>query len=995
MSSQPSPEILFASFVARVEAGEAVEFESWVKEHRDHEGELRRAHAAWQSRATGDSQTPSFFARGEGRRPQAAPGLEPGKVVGDFRLMTLIGQGGMGQVWEARQLSLNRRVALKFVRPERITQRQLDYFGREARAGARLAHPGIVAVHGFGEDEGIAWIAMELVEGCWSLRDFLDDVVHSGKLPEHYDRLAAELIARIARAMHAAHKAGVLHRDLKPENVLVTRDDKPKVTDFGLARITDESAMSQSGDLAGTYYYMSPEQVAAKRSLIDHRTDVFSLGVVMYEMLTLQRPFQGDTAQQVTRKIQEQDPLDMRELRSRIPRDLAVICGRALEKDQKHRYSSMAELAADIERYMSNEPIHAKPPTTVERLVKWTKRNPTKSAAALVAALAFVVISVLGLRLARSNTDLSAKTKEAETSALQAQENEQRARHAEEQARNEAERAKLAKAESQARSEELEQVAEFQAEQLSEIDPEQMGVRLRRALLDAAPGERREALTASLAGINFTDLALGTLEANLFGRTLEAIDSQFADQPLVRARLLQTVASTLVALGLLDAATAPQEQALSIRRSTLGDDHPSTLDSTSDMGFLLVARGRHSDAESFFREALDGNRRILGDDHPDTLVSINNLGSLLHIQGKLAEAEPYFREALEGRRRVLGDDAHTLASINNMGGLLQAQGKLAEAEPFLREALEGQRRVMGDDHPNTWASISNMGVLLAAQGKLAEAERFYREAIEGHRRVLGDDHPGTLVPIHNLGALLQSLGRLADAEPFFREAIEGRRRVLGDDHPNTLASILGMGLLLQTRGRLSEAEPFLREALKGNRRVLGDDDPNTLQAIDELTGLLNKRVTSARPGGDGETLGKALASLGALHLDLGNHALAEPLLAEATEALFAALPEGPLLWQVQSDLGMSIAGQERHAEAEPALGESAGWMLDNPAAAAESDRNAAALGVASSATVVQRMIDLYDARHALEPGAGHDGNAQEWRGAQEHWLAETDAGSRK
>ncbi|MFT5478907.1 MAG: serine/threonine protein kinase, partial [Planctomycetota bacterium] len=419
----PTAESLFAEFLKGLAAGEDLDFDTWVRAHADLEPELGRLHANWKRTGAGKAEAMSFFRSAEAEPPQPAPGLEAGKVIGDFRLVSMIGQGGMGQVWEAQQASLGRRVAVKFVRPERVTGKQLDFFAREARAGGRLEHPGIVSVHGFGEDGGIAWIAMELVDGCWTLRDFLDDIAREDQVPAEYDLQVARFVARLAQAMQAAHEAGVIHRDLKPQNVLIAPDEKPKVTDFGLARLTDESALSQTGDFAGTYFYMSPEQVAAKRAGIDHRTDIFSLGVVMYEMLTLRRPFHGDTTHQVAQQIMWHDAPDMRVIRSRIPRDLAVICGKALEKDPEKRYGAMADLAADIERHLANEPIHAQPPTRIERVVKWTKRNPTKSVAAVVTALAFVVISGLGLRLSTANSALEGKTEEAQENARLAEDN--------------------------------------------------------------------------------------------------------------------------------------------------------------------------------------------------------------------------------------------------------------------------------------------------------------------------------------------------------------------------------------------------------------------------------------------------------------------------------------------------------------------------------------------------------------------------------------------
>jgi serine/threonine protein kinase/formylglycine-generating enzyme required for sulfatase activity len=399
-----------------------------------------------------------FFRPGERERPQPAPGLSPGKQVGDFRLVSMLGQGGMGQVWEAEQVSLQRRVAVKFVRPERVTERQLELFAREARAGGRLSHPGIVTVYGHGQSDGLAWIAMEYVEGAWTLEDFLDEAARAGEVPAGYDRQTAELVAGIADAMHAAHEGGVIHRDLKPQNVLITAADRPKVTDFGLARITDEAALSVTGEFSGTYYYMSPEQVAARRAGIDRRTDVFSLGVVLYQLLALRRPFEGDTTHQVAAQILHKDPPDPRLTRSRVPRDLVVIAGKALEKDPDRRYQTMEELAADLRRHLANEPILARPPTRVERVVKWTRRNPAKSLAAGIVLVAFTIIALLlaenvrarqmlsheKSNLARANDALRVKSEESEQLRLEALESAKRERQTADLAtRNE----KLARAE--------------------------------------------------------------------------------------------------------------------------------------------------------------------------------------------------------------------------------------------------------------------------------------------------------------------------------------------------------------------------------------------------------------------------------------------------------------------------------------------------------------------------------------------------------------------
>jgi len=340
--------------------------------------------------------------------------IQSGMTIGDFQVLTILGRGGMGEVWEADQKSLSRRVALKLLLPDRVDQRGLDFFAREARAGGRLSHPGIVPIHGTGDDDGLHWIAMELVEGACDLRRSLDMVREEGELPHDYHQRVAKFVAEVADALEVAHNEGVIHRDLKPGNILVTQDDRPKVSDFGLAKLLDENSISRAGEMVGTCFYMSPEQVAAKRAGLDHRTDIFSLGVVLYEMLTLVRPFDGDTTEQVAHKILVVDPPPANEIRSKIPRDLSVICGKAMEKDRDRRYPTMADLAADLRRYLDDQPILAKPPSILQRGTKWARRNPTKSAVGAVTAVAFVTITKLLLDNVDTNRELAAALDAAE-----------------------------------------------------------------------------------------------------------------------------------------------------------------------------------------------------------------------------------------------------------------------------------------------------------------------------------------------------------------------------------------------------------------------------------------------------------------------------------------------------------------------------------------------------------------------------------------------------
>ena len=404
---------LYADLIARRGAGQEVDFEELCAAYPDLESEMRRLHEGVERvrmgvlRGAGLDGCITSSSSSSHEQDEAAPGagIRAGQVIGDFRLLALLGRGGMGQVWEAEQTSLRRRVALKLVHPERVDKRRLKLFAREARAGGRLAHAGIVTVYGSGESDGYHWIAQELVPGGRTLRDYIDRLRAQAETPfEDYTRIA-RFAAELADALQAAHDADVIHRDLKPQNVLVTSENRPKLTDFGLARIRDEKALSRTGEFAGTYYYTSPEQVSGRRMGLDHRTDVFSLGVVLYEMLALTRPFEGDTVHQVSEKVLTHDPPNLKSIRSRIPLELSVIVGKAMEKRPDRRYPTMADFAADLRRYLADEPILARTPSRAQRLLKWARRHPTKSVATSITSVAAVVLLVLAAAYNRKSVE--------------------------------------------------------------------------------------------------------------------------------------------------------------------------------------------------------------------------------------------------------------------------------------------------------------------------------------------------------------------------------------------------------------------------------------------------------------------------------------------------------------------------------------------------------------------------------------------------------------
>ncbi|NOG55478.1 MAG: serine/threonine protein kinase [Planctomycetes bacterium] len=918
-----------------------------------------------------------------------------GQRVGRYKLLTQIGEGGFGVVYLAEQEEpVRRSVAFKIIKLGMDTKQVIARFEAERQALAMMDHPNIAKVYDAGAtDTGRPYFVMELVRG-----EPITEYCDKNNLSVEQRLL---LFRQICLAVQHAHQKGIIHRDIKPTNVMITLHDgepMPKVIDFGIAkatnaRLTEKTIFTEYRQLVGTPEYMSPEQAEMSGIDIDTRSDIYSLGVLLYELLTGTTPFDKRKLRsaaygEIQRIIREETPhkpstrlstldalasiaaqrrTEPKRLRLMVRGDLDWIVMKSLEKDRTRRYETANDFAHDIARYLNNEPVIAGPPGAAYRIKKFISRNKAGVAAVVIIA-AILILGVAGTSwgLLKALDEMKRADLEA-TNALVAANAEKAARQDAQQAALKAQRAEAAaeaaRAEAQQRSDELEVVTDFQMSLLSGIDPEAMGLalytelrtRVRDSLqADQITSEEREVIAIrfdqTLRRANATDVALRLINEHVLGRAVREIEHLYADQPVVLAALEQTIASTYVQIGRYESALPLQEAALRVRRTELGNDHPDTLSSINEMGYLLESMGRFDESLIYYEEGLERCRRVLGESHPDTFVALNNLGLLLSRMNRDDEAYVYAQEALEGQRRVLGNDhPDTLNSITNVGSLLMKSRRYDEALGYFREALDGNRRIRGSDHPETLTALNNMGNLLQHMGRLDEALEHHREALMGRRRLLGDEHPDTLVSILNMGVLLMIMDNSEEALTHFQEALEGLRQVLGEDSPSTLIAVGYVGVVLKSMGRLEEAEPYFREALEGTRRTFGENHQRTMGAIHNMGRLLR---------------------------DLRHLEEAESLGATAVKWARESLPPAhPTTAAFLASYGKTLAELERFGEAEANLLEA-------------HEITAAASGPAQRRRIdlMRSLVDLYDAWHEADPEDSHDAAAAQWRAR----LAELD-----
>ncbi len=805
----------------------------------------------------------------------------------------LLGAGGMGEVFKAWDPVLERHIALKYLR--RDDPELVERLFREARAQARVNHPGICEVYEVGEDDGRPFIAMQYVDG-----KLLPDAAIDLSLEQK-----VLILRQVADAVQAAHEQGLIHRDLKPSNIMVeeTADGRlqPFVLDFGIAREQEVPGVTVTGQVMGTPGYLSPEQARGETDILDRRSDVFSLGVILYELVSGVLPHRGNSDLEILISLLEEEAISLRRVVQNVPRDLEMIVMTCLEHDPERRYASARALSEDLGRFLRGEPVHARQSSLPRRILRKARRHKVFTAVVLTSLVVVSsLVAVLVGGWVKYTTELKRERNAALESQRTAERNEQEAREVTELLVGVFEVSDP----NQARGEDL------TAREILDEGADRVATEL---------ADRPEVQARLLGVIGSIYMKLGMLEQArpLLERGVEVVAA--ADDPdivhVVDAHV--RLADLYIRSGEYDAAANELAPLAATAEEALGPSHLEVALALDSLGRVFIRQGKYAEAESKLRRALEIATMVDGPDGLETAGIENDLAVTLQRRGDLAEADKYFRRALATRQRLLDENDPRVATVlNNYGDFCRTLGRFDEAVPLLERALEIREKALGADHPRIASTCNNLALVYKKLARYEQAEAYYLRALGVREATYGPDHTRVATVLVNLASLYKSMGQLGKAESCYRRAAEIYRRNR-PDHPTYATILNGLADVLRIQGRTGEAAELVELALDIRERTLGPEHTATATSLvtmalvmaaenraDEALPVLQRAldIQSQHLRPEHASVAATLFEIAAIHHEAGRFEEARPLFERALRIEAESGRSKPLLHIRYADL---------------------------------------------------------------------------------------------
>lgn len=736
--------------------------------------------------------------------------------IGEFRIIRKIGEGGMGTVYEAEQSHPRRVVALKMMRPSYGGSEMLKRFRREVDLLGQLDHTGIARIFQAGTMTTPSgeqpYFAMELIRG--------ESLTHYVKSHNLGIRSRIEIITEVCDAVHFAHLRGVIHRDIKPGNILVTEGGRPVILDFGVARATNSDIQAtmvtiNPGQIIGTLAYMSPEQASGTSDAIDSKTDVYALGVVLYELLAgvLPHNLEEKALADAALTIRDEEPTRLSHIDRQLKGDLETIVLKAMEKEPERRYESAAALSLDLRRFLADKPIVARPPSTIYELRKFAKRNRALVTTISLASVALLLIAVFATFKAIAATE------------------------AREQAEQEADRAKT--------------VVAFLSDVLSSANPDRsLGkeTTVRMVLDEAAERIRRDDLAdhpATRAQLHLTIgrsyLALGNYSESkaYLESALDLNRQHYGDSHLAVADSMDHLATTLLLINDYAKSEEYFREALRIREAILGPDKAIGVSSPHSLASVLYYTGRYEEAEKLYRQLVEYWRKH---EEPESLAqALGGLGATLEALAQYDEAINCHQEGAVIYEKLYGEkNTHHANTLNNMANAMQAAGRSKEAEDAHRKALRIRLEILDPNHPDLAMSYGNLGLLLLDLNKPEESEELSRKSLEIRDKCLPKFHHTRAASLNNLAKAILAQGRTQEACEYYDQAVDQVERVLPEGHLMTLALRANRANCRAKMGKAEIAEAELRQCYERMTASVGADHRRTQTVAQFLISLLDE-----------------------------------------------------------------------------------------------------------------------------------------------------------